>query len=148
MARRYCKKCKEDTERVQCDDRCKPCNDRRRTLWLIKDRVCATPLCSGLAFQKGTYCRRCSYESNLRTRYGVTLEEYAWLAYNQQFCCAICSRKLDFSTKRGAVLDHCHTTNKVRGLLHSSCNTAIGLFDEDPVTIDKAATYLRNWTEN
>ena len=149
MAMRYCNKCKTETERVPCDDRCKPCNDRRRTAWAVKSRPCATPLCNDYAFLKGTYCKRCSYEATLRIRYGVTLEDYAWLAYKQNFCCAICVQKLDFSLpRRGAVLDHCHKTGKVRGLLHSSCNTAIGLFEEDPVTIELAAAYIRSFKKD
>ncbi len=147
MATLYCKKCVKDTERL-ADGRCKPCRTIYNQKWQGKDRLCATPLCKSLAFQKSTYCKQCSYEANLRARYGITLEDYGWLAYQQNFCCAICNRELDFSAKRGAVLDHSHTTGKVRGLLHSSCNTAIGLLGEDPVTISKAATYLSNWTED
>lgn len=148
MGKRYCNKCKEETERVQCDDRCKPCNDKRRAIWAVKYRPCATPLCKDQAFQKGTYCKRCSYEANLRARYCVTLEEYAWLAHKQNFCCAVCKKPLNFALpKRGAVLDHCHKTGKVRGLLHSSCNTAIGLLGEDPVTIELAATYVRSFNK-
>lgn len=146
MGKRYCNKCKENTNRVQCDDRCKPCNDRRRAIWSARDRLCATPLCADLAFQKSTYCKRCSYESHLRIQYSVTLEDYAWLAYKQNFCCAVCEKPLNFTLpRRGAVLDHCHKTGQVRGLLHSSCNSAIGLLGEDPVTIDKAAVYLRSF---
>jgi len=146
MVKRFCKQCQEDTERVQCDDRCKPCNDARRAIWSAKLRLCATPLCNDKAFQKGTYCKRCSYESNLRVRYGITLEDYGWLAYKQKFCCAICKKQLNFEVpRRGAVLDHCHKTGEVRGLLHSSCNSAIGLLDEDPVTIELAAAYVRSF---
>ena len=38
--------------------------------------------------------------------------------------------------------DHNHTSGKVRGLLCSSCNTAIGLFKEDIQVISNAINYL------
>ena len=40
-------------------------------------------------------------------------------------------------------IDHDHKTNNVRGLLCNLCNRAIGLLQDDPELIDKAAAYIR-----
>jgi hypothetical protein len=41
----------------------------------------------------------------------------------QQRKCALCGRDLDLSE---AVLDHCHETGRVRGVLHRQCNQVEG----------------------
>lgn len=146
MFKRFCKKCNKDTERLASSEgRCKLCRDIYQKRYVGLVRSCATPLCNALAFRKGTYCQRCGYESNLRNRYSISLENYGWLAYSQNFNCALCLKPLEFSTRRGAVVDHCHKTRQIRGLLHGACNTAIGLFEEDPVKIEQAALYIRNF---
>lgn len=81
-------------------------------------------------------------KSNLKRLYGITLEEYDELLLQQNGLCAICGR---FWTqfKKPFVVDHDHNTGAVRSLLCPACNTAIGLFQDDPVLLEKAALYLR-----
>jgi hypothetical protein len=55
--------------------------------------------------------------------------------------CAICSTTLR-EGRGGAAVDHCHRTGKVRGLLCSPCNTAIGKLREDPALFASALAYL------
>jgi hypothetical protein len=40
-------------------------------------------------------------------------------------------------------IDHCHNSNKIRGLLCGKCNTAVGLLDDDPTRAEALAAYLR-----
>jgi hypothetical protein len=40
-------------------------------------------------------------------------------------------------------LDHCHIAQKFRGWLCEKCNFGVGLFDDDPARLEKAAAYLR-----
>jgi hypothetical protein len=59
--------------------------------------------------------------------------------------CAICSIKPeDGKPKTRMVVDHCHKTNKVRGILCDLCNTAIGKFHDDVSKLAKAIKYLTN----
>lgn len=75
----------------------------------------------------------------LRRQYGMTLEEYESMAQEQGGVCKICCGP---PTSRGLVVDHCHKTGKVRGLLCSTCNTALGQFRDDLWTLYRAVSYL------
>lgn len=70
-------------------------------------------------------------------RYGLTEAEYQRLLKKQKNACAICLGK------KPLVVDHCHETNVVRGLLCSTCNSAIGKLKDDPEVIERAAKYVR-----
>lgn len=81
----------------------------------------------------------------LRLKYGLTEEGYESLLADQHGGCAICGATESAHTHgrpcRLAV-DHDHTTGKVRGLLCSRCNQAIGKFGDDPEMLRAAAAYL------
>ena len=78
--------------------------------------------------------------SVLKKKYGITLEQYNQMFTNQNGNCAICGRnQSEFKTSLN--IDHCHKTNKIRGLLCSNCNTALGLFNDDNVLLQKAINY-------
>jgi len=51
-----------------------------------------------------------------------------------------------FPPERMAI-DHCHDTQRVRGLLFKLCNTAIGHANNDPQLLRKLADYLESKTE-
>lgn len=76
-------------------------------------------------------------------RYGLTVAEYDALAEAQDRRCAICQRQEPFELKRPRlVVDHCHKTGNVRGLLCLLCNTALGALREDPELFAAAVRYL------
>jgi hypothetical protein len=55
--------------------------------------------------------------------------------------CSICKA---VKGKIALHIDHDHKTNKIRGLLCSKCNQAIGLLNESPALLDQAKAYLAN----
>jgi hypothetical protein len=57
--------------------------------------------------------------------------------------CASRDRACGTSRDRQAVIDHDHSTGKVRGVICSACNIGIGHFDDDPDRLVRAAAYLR-----
>jgi hypothetical protein len=71
----------------------------------------------------------------------------AYLFEQQKGLCAICKKPLihpgSVRGRRGAALDHCHATNRVRGLLCMKCNVFIGLAQEDPIILKAAIRYLK-----
>lgn len=80
-----------------------------------------------------------SYEYRIEKRYGLSMEQYEKMEQEQNRGCAICGQR---DEGRRLVVDHCHTTQQVRGLLCNHCNTAIGAFKDDPRLLLKAAKYL------
>ena len=76
----------------------------------------------------------------LMRKYGITATEYGAILNRQGGCCAICKRS---PTSQRLHVDHCHTTDKVRGLLCSNCNTSIGLLGDDLDLIQTALEYVR-----
>jgi hypothetical protein len=78
--------------------------------------------------------------SYLQRKYGMTFSEYNSLLQQQSGVCAICFTKevLD----KSLIVDHCHQTGKVRGLLCDKCNFAIGLLKDNPETIMSAFNYI------
>jgi len=97
------------------------------------------------------------YKRKVRERlqfkaYGITPEEVEKLRREQDGMCAICSEKMDDSMgdvdmKTRQVVDHCHTTKKVRGLLCTRCNQAIGLLRDSPAIMQRAINYLTKETK-
>jgi hypothetical protein len=77
----------------------------------------------------------------LKQNYNITLEYYNELFLKQNGCCAICTKHQN-EFKRPLSVDHCHITNKIRGLLCVNCNSAIGLFKENEENMYKAINYL------
>lgn len=72
----------------------------------------------------------------IRNSYGLTVAEYdALIASNPN--CNICQVSLD-----KAHLDHCHKTNKVRGVLCTQCNIGLGMFKDSPEVLQRAIKYL------
>lgn len=73
-------------------------------------------------------------------RYGISAEQKAALLTLQEHQCPICERFLAELTVPS--IDHCHTTGSVRGILCRRCNSALGLFEESPATLERAIEYL------
>lgn len=99
------------------------------------------------------YCRKCNKDkikrryspvsnrnSQLKSDFGITLDQYNQLLKLQDNCCAIC--KLPDSLNSLAV-DHNHETNQIRGLLCRKCNLGLGLFKDSVELLDKARLYLQ-----
>lgn len=111
---------------------------------------------NGNRYRRGK-CRACTisyrdlhpdYRKNdrarsLRYKYGMTVMEYERLLKKQKGRCAICSSKASNAMNKGyLVVDHCHTTGKLRGLLCHKCNIGLGHFSDRPDLLYKAVNYL------
>lgn len=77
-----------------------------------------------------------------RFHYGLELEQVEALFNDQNGQCAICKHALVLGGKSGAKVDHDHVTNRVRGILCSRCNTALGSFRDDTNVLAAAISYL------
>lgn len=83
----------------------------------------------------------------LKKRYGLSVEQYEALLVEHDGYCGACG-ELPGGYEDGRwnmlVVDHCHETGVVRGLLCNGCNRAAGLLNDD---IEKIAGLLRYMTE-
>lgn len=85
---------------------------------------------------------------SMKRKYGVTPEQFQEMHREQNGLCFICHEpETRISPKTHApqalAIDHCHTTNRVRKLLCSRCNTTIGKVNESPELLEAMLTYLR-----
>lgn len=91
--------------------------------------------------------------AHLMRKFGITLAEYNALLEKQGGVCAICgepptlalglqSRRQGRVVRPRLVVDHCHETGQVRGLLCTPCNRGIGFLGDDPARVRAALSYL------
>jgi hypothetical protein len=99
------------------------------------------------------YCRECTnlkykesghlkqWLSRVKYRYNISEEEAIEL-YDKNNC-EICQIEFsnDISQKQRCV-DHDHKTDEVRGVLCRNCNSALGLFKDSALIMNKAIKYL------
>ncbi len=137
--------------------------------FVFKDKRCK--VCSGIFKPRARTQNTCSYDcrvlDSVETKfsgYGLSLKDYLTLWDSHNGKCHICrgegfkmgARK---HSRRGAkkfvsesqqalplVVDHCHDTGKVRGLLCHNCNRGIGLLQDDPEIVRIALKYLEGAT--
>jgi DNA-directed RNA polymerase subunit RPC12/RpoP len=77
---------------------------------------------------------------NILHNYGVSIDVVRDMFNSQGGLCAICGKQLQWG--KNAYVDHCHSTNKIRGLLCPTCNTMIGLAKDNIIILESAIIYL------
>jgi len=79
----------------------------------------------------------------LKQAFGISIEEYDAMLKLQNGVCAVCFKEELTVRNKNLAVDHCHKTGKIRGLLCSHCNRAIGLLGDNPTVLENALNYLR-----
>lgn len=104
------------------------------------------------------YCKSCVQKdakkysaekvfANKAINYGISAKEYIDMLERQNHVCAICGEpetKIHKGVLASFCVDHDHETGKIRGLLCSSCNTAIGHLRDDVELLRTAIDYLNS----
>ena len=115
---------------------------------------------------KGSYCKPCASEKYKKWRtskpprvktkeyldkqrerrriraYGMDDKAYLEMLEKQDNGCAICGSQENNNKNQPLVVDHCHETNCIRGILCHSCNLMLGLIKEKIETLESAIKYL------
>lgn len=83
-----------------------------------------------------------SHRKDALAKYGVTQSDYDQMLFDQNGKCGICGRKEADSVKKFLCVDHIAGTLKIRGLLCSQCNSAIGLLQHNPTLLLAAISWV------
>ncbi len=83
--------------------------------------------------------RQTAFAYRLRKYFNMTVSDYDLMLVDQGDACAICGL---VNNDRRMVVDHCHSTGRVRGLLCSTCNLGLGHFSDEPALLFAALEYL------
>ena len=86
-------------------------------------------------------------DARLRRVFGISIDDYNEMFYQQEGVCAICKRPEQQPWRKGRspkklTVDHDHATGKVRGLLCQKCNSILGYAEDEPLRLIEAAHYL------
>lgn len=88
-------------------------------------------------------CKKCfskkyknTPDKNRLLRYGITVNEYHTMLLSQKNKCLICKEEKEL------LVDHCHETGIVRGLVCHLCNTGIGMLKDSTELLANALQYL------
>lgn len=73
---------------------------------------------------------------SLASKYGISVEDFKAMSAAQGGACLVCG------VVGPLVVDHCHSSGVVRGLLCRVCNLGIGHMKDDPERLRAAADYL------
>lgn len=92
---------------------------------------------------KGNICNNCVVVS----KYNINYNDYLLMLQSQNNRCAICKQnETVLYNKKGKIkrlaVDHCHETGKIRGLLCTKCNIALGKFKDNTALLEKSINYL------
>lgn len=120
-----CKKCEHTTRQVH-DNRCVFCLKQRQLIYNDKLK-----------------------ERNFMQKHGCSFTQRDKMYVEQNGKCLICKEKghIDILSKGAPttgrlVVDHCHKTGKIRGLICNACNIGLGVFKDDIQLLLNACEYL------
>jgi len=126
---------------------CKELKEIEKFSWINKSKTWKASMCKtcktkmrkpNLEYIKRKQTTR--YFSKLKERYSLTKEQYHQMLENQGNKCKICNN----SSETKLHVDHCHTTNIVRGLLCNKCNQGLGSFKDNSQYLLQAIKYLQD----
>ena len=144
----------QPSRKLRNHNRCSSCCNKRTQEWKNKNRE------KVIAYKREwsknnrdkykLYRKEVSPEASrkyiIKVTYNITWDEYVSLYNEFGGKCGICGEELSLLKTKDTMtahIDHCHTTNKVRGILCRSCNRGIGYLRDDPELLTKASDYLK-----
>ncbi len=150
--KRKCRRCTEDYELsfsgqkvcLSCRSRCSGCNielteenQDKRSRESGKNFRCRSCVSKGVRDIPGRKEWQKNYD--LKRHYGLSLEDFEAMSRSG---CQVCH-----STAK-LVVDHCHDTGVVRGVLCSTCNSGFGMFKDNLELLKGAVNYMERHFEN
>lgn len=141
--KKHCSRCKEEKEiteyylsKGRYSSACKVCKSDMYKDWEKRNPEKRREL------HEKYYSKRRWYL--LKSKYGITKKQYEDLLEKQDFKCAIC-KSIDANHNKSSnlLVDHCHSSMQIRGLLCHNCNSTLGLLKDDVVVLESMIAYLK-----
>lgn len=82
-------------------------------------------------------------DQRLRSTFGISRADFLEMLAIQSNRCAICGHSDTSDRNFFPLVDHCHKTGKIRGLLCMNCNQGLGKFKDNYNNLLGAAMYLQ-----
>ena len=117
---------------------CKDCCGKRSKRWYEANTARHKKLVMAWADKNRDLVKSRRRRGHLKKMYGITPEDYDRIFLEQEGRCGICGTDLDL------VVDHDHTTGRVRGLLCRRCNRTLGQFEDDRELVRRALEWLED----
>lgn len=114
-------------------------NARRREKYSQDAEARDAARAAAKAWQQGNPLKR---KAQRLKQYGIEVSDFNELMAAQGGSCAICGESDTSKPNNFPLVDHCHKTGKVRGLLCMSCNQGLGKFKDDVARLSSAISYL------
>jgi hypothetical protein len=114
---------------------CKPCDKARQIKYRLENKIRLRTIAKQWAFRNKEKVKGYQRTSHLRS-YGLTTEKLELMRKKQKEKCLICENK------RRLVIDHCHKTLRVRGLLCLRCNMLVGMIEAHRPVYKNMKRYL------
>ncbi len=134
-----CRDCKSISDKKYRKDNAEAISIRRRKSW--QDNI-----------EINKERQRVYYENNKEKiqqsakekKYNLPWHVIEKMIEDQNYLCAICFKDFRKSEQKFPInIDHCHLSNKVRGILCSKCNLGIGHFEDSIDMLENAIRYLK-----
>ena len=77
----------------------------------------------------------------IKRLYGVSKDDFNKMMEEQNNSCKLCSKP--FISVTQTHIDHCHETDRVRGILCMPCNVALGMLGDNEEGLTKALNYVK-----
>lgn len=120
---------------------CKKCNKEAHDIYVETNRKKLNKYVKIRYRKNGMESAR---EYGLQKRYGISIFDYEALLKEQNNRCALCQKHSSEFSRRFDT-DHCHDSQKIRGLLCVACNRGLGLLKDDPEVLKRAIAYLEKY---
>ena len=107
---------------------------------------CRCKSCHGKYKQNNVNTPKNRKTEKLKLRYGLTFEKWEEIRKQQNFSCMICGIS-EQENGRHLDVDHCHKSEKVRGVLCNHCNSLLGHSRDNIGTLKSAISYLEKYSK-
>ncbi len=121
---------------------CKSCGDPKEPWELHNSNKSLCKDCGNKRYNKKP-TKKTNHRTSLRSKYGLEPVQFEYMLRQQGGRCKICGTDDPGHGNANFSVDHCHTTGKIRGLLCTDCNIALGRLKDNPIFVERALSYLR-----